>query len=311
MSQRRKSKNPEVLKVAQDIQEIVEGLDPAGASNIDHGALRIDTYQSHLFPVANRWFHYKPNASSSKQQENYSPLPSPEKLPQKRKAEAVKSEPIDLSLDSDDSDCAAASSSHTAKKTKISASADADDLEAVEMSFCVYVETPPPPILSTRKANTKPLPSKTTTLGPFECMSSFTFPEFLDIIATACQTNTANLPLPSLQWRFDRPNNSKPKPVTNTTGFKVMVKALIDRRKDYVFSIFMAPPSFVKVELVCDLSIVRCSLIPCQPWKESGDEGPKVPLNFEYGIDDLHGGGSVLSIRDQLVRTCFPFDILS
>ncbi|KAJ7858265.1 hypothetical protein B0H14DRAFT_3447395 [Mycena olivaceomarginata] len=118
------------------------------------------------------------------------------------------------------------------------------------MSFCVYVETPPPPILSTRKANTKPLPTKTTTLGPFECMSSFTFPEFLDIIATA-----------------------------------LMVKALIDRRKDYVFSIFMAPPSFVKVEL---------------PWKESGDEGPKVPLNFEYGIDDLHGGGSVLSIRDQL-----------
>ncbi|KAJ7896356.1 hypothetical protein B0H14DRAFT_2558269 [Mycena olivaceomarginata] len=275
MSQHRKSKNPEVLKVAQDIQEIVEGLDPA---------------------VANRWFHYKPNARSSKQQENYSPLPSPEKLPQKRKAEAVKSEPIDLSLDSDDSDCAAASSSRTAKKTKRSASTGADDLEAVEMSFCVYVETPPPPILSTRKANTKPLPTKTTTLGPFECMSSFTFPEFLDIIATACQTNTANLPLHSLQWKFDRPNNSKPKPVTNTTGFKVMVKALIDRRKDYVFSIFMAPPSFVKVEL---------------PWKESGDEGPKVPLNFEYGIDDLHGGGSVLSIRDQLVRTCFPFDILS
>ncbi|KAJ7865713.1 hypothetical protein B0H14DRAFT_2573705 [Mycena olivaceomarginata] len=240
MSQHRKSKNPEVLKVAQDIQEIVEGLDPA---------------------VANRWFHYKPNARSSKQQENYSPLPSPEKLPQKRKAEAVKSEPIDLSLDSDDSDCAAASSSHTAKKTKRSTSTDADDLDAVEMSFCVYVETPPPPILSTRKANTKPLPTKTTTLGPFECMSSFTFPEFLDIIATA-----------------------------------LMVKALIDRRKDYIFSIFMAPPRFVKVEL---------------PWKESGDEGPKVPLNFEYGIDDLHGGGSVLSIRDQLVRTCFPFDILS
>ncbi|KAJ7871176.1 hypothetical protein B0H14DRAFT_3439634 [Mycena olivaceomarginata] len=249
MSQRRKSKNPEVQKVAQDIQEIVEGLDPA---------------------VANRWFHYKPNARSSKQQENYSPLPSPEKIPQKRKADAVKSEPIDLSLDSDDSDCAAASSSHTAKKTKRSASTDADDLEAVEI---------------TRKANTKPLPMKTTTLGPFECMSSFTFPKFLDIIATVCQTNTANLPLPSLQWRFDRPNNSKPKPVTNTTGFKVMVKALIDCRKDYVFSIFMAPPSFVKVEL---------------PWKESGDEGPKVPLNFEYGIDDLHGGGSVLSIREQL-----------
>ncbi|KAJ7929879.1 hypothetical protein B0H13DRAFT_1859365 [Mycena leptocephala] len=122
MSQRRKSKNLEVRKVAQDIQEIVEGLDPA---------------------VANRWFHYKPNARSSKQQENYSPLPSPEKLPQKRKIEAVKSEPIDLSLDSDDSDCAAASSSHTAKKTKKSASPDAENLEAVEMSFCAYVETPP------------------------------------------------------------------------------------------------------------------------------------------------------------------------
>ncbi|KAJ7858264.1 hypothetical protein B0H14DRAFT_2577881 [Mycena olivaceomarginata] len=108
MSQHRKSKNPEVLKVAQDIQEIVEGLDPA---------------------VANRWFHYKPNARSSKQQENYSPLPSPEKLPQKRKAEAVKSEPIDLSLDSDDSDCAAASSSRTATRFWLEMGSDISSLE--------------------------------------------------------------------------------------------------------------------------------------------------------------------------------------
>ncbi|KAJ7716062.1 hypothetical protein B0H16DRAFT_1476962 [Mycena metata] len=262
MSQRPKSKNPEVRRVAQDIREIVEGLDPA---------------------VANRWFHFKPNAKSSKQQENYSPLPSPEKLPHKRKAETVKSEPIDLSLDSDDeSDHATASSSKKRKKTT---STDAANPEPIEMSFCVYVETPPPPILSMRKPNTKALPAKTTTLGPFECISSFTFPDFLNIIATACQTNTANLVLPSLQWKFDRPNNSKLKPVTNATGFKVMVKVLTDRHKDYVFSIFMAPPTFIKAEL---------------PWKESRNEGPSVPLNFEYGIDDMQSQGSVLSIRDQL-----------
>ncbi|KAJ7037749.1 hypothetical protein C8F04DRAFT_1256631 [Mycena alexandri] len=246
MSRRHKSKNPEVRKVAQDIHEIVQGLDPA---------------------VANRWFHYKPASGSSRQQENYSPLPSPEKASLKRKAdsETVKSEPIDLSFDSD-SDCAVLSSSHTNKETKKSASTDSESGEAVEMSFCA-------------------LPPKTTTLGPFEFATPITFPDFVEIIAHACQTKTANLNLPSLQWKFDRPNNAKLMPVTNATGFKVMLKALTDRHKDYVFSIFMAPPSVIKAEL---------------PWNQSGDAGAKGPLDFEYGIDDMPGGSSVLSIREQL-----------
>ncbi|KAJ7868717.1 hypothetical protein B0H14DRAFT_3441024 [Mycena olivaceomarginata] len=81
-----KSKNKEVQCVQEDIQDVINGLDPS---------------------TRMRWFAYKPHASSSKHQENFSPLPSPEKPVRRtstRRTEDsdVKTEPIDLSLDSDD-----------------------------------------------------------------------------------------------------------------------------------------------------------------------------------------------------------------
>ncbi|KAJ7155294.1 hypothetical protein C8R46DRAFT_1041461 [Mycena filopes] len=256
-----KPKSKELQKIDQDIREIAAAA-PRG------------------------WFRYKPDSGSSKQQENYSPISSPEK-PAKRKAATIKSEPIDLSLDDSDSDCAVSSNERSKKKKKkqkAPTTDDDDDDDTVDMSFCLYVQTPPPPILSTRR-NTKPLPPKVTTLGPFEITSASSFSEFISVIAAACDTNKANLSLDSLQWKFDRPANSKAKPVTNDVGFRVMVKALVARRKDYDFSVLMAPPSAVKTEL---------------PWARPG-ESSKTPMNFEFGVDDLAGGGAgVLSIRDQI-----------
>jgi hypothetical protein len=55
-----------------------------------------------------------------------------------------------------------------------------------------------------------------------------------------------------MQWRFDRPNNAARRPLTTETGLKVAIKSLVERKKDYNFTVYMSPPSLVKKELVSD-----------------------------------------------------------
>jgi hypothetical protein len=137
------------------------------------------------------------------------------------------------------------------RKQSVPDNGDGNTNESVEMSCYVYVETPPPVSLNIRKNPTKPLPIQSTELGPFKFDSSTDFPEFLSMIATACQSTVNNLPVSSLKWKFDRTKNAEKKGLTNKTAYDVMIKSLKDRKKDYVFSVFMAPPMFMKKELVC------------------------------------------------------------
>jgi hypothetical protein len=118
------------------------------------------------------------------------------------------------------------------------------------MSFCIEVETPAPLVLSVRKSNAKPLAPKTTVLGPYEIKSSICYPDFLRIIAKACRTQTENLVLTSMEWKFDRPNNAKRRPLTNDVGLGVAIKTLKAHHRDYAFTVFMSPPSPIKQELV-------------------------------------------------------------
>ncbi|KAK7038436.1 putative proline-rich protein [Favolaschia claudopus] len=282
-------------------------------------------------PIAGtQWFMFKPNASSSREQENYSPLPSPTKTPKPppnyyadTRAEST---PIDISSDSDsntdsdqethvsptpvddvdeatpeivsrpakkrksrvpvgDKDGNAESPEPRAKKRKSKAAAPVDDdPDALDMSFCLEVETPSPPVLTVRKSNVKPVPPKTTTLGPFEIKSDIQHPQFIRIIAKACQTTRESLVLASMEWKFDRPNTSRRRPLTDEVGLRVAIKALADRRKDYAFTVFMAPPQATTQDL---------------PWLDrAGDSGP---LNFEYTLDELTTpGNSVISVRQQI-----------
>lgn len=190
-----------------------------------------------------RWFRYKPSSNSSRKTADFSPIPSPTKSKpstSKRKSVArVKTENID-GLESDSSIEIMDKPSVKKKPKRLSAPADEEETEPVEMSFCLYVETPAPPVLNVRRTNAKP-PPKTTTLGPYEFPSSIDYADFLCILSEVCRTNTSNLNHASMEWVFDRPNNSKRKPLTNDTGFGVMIKALKNRHKDYVFSIYMSP----------------------------------------------------------------------
>ncbi|KAJ7857928.1 hypothetical protein B0H14DRAFT_3637440, partial [Mycena olivaceomarginata] len=214
-----KTKNKEVYCMQEDIQDMIDGL--------DHGT-----------KARMHWFMYKPHASSCKNQENFCPLPSPEKPVNHtlkcctEDESSLKTEPIDLSLNSDDkfqimsspypkkrsvipwsgnainnhndNDCDL--SPPRKKKRSSAASSDGNDDEEnppVEMSFFIEVESLAPPVLSVRKGNTKPLPPKTTVLGPFEIMSSISYYKFLRMIAKACHTQAENLVLTSMEWKSD------------------------------------------------------------------------------------------------------------
>ncbi|KAJ7934810.1 hypothetical protein B0H13DRAFT_1854808 [Mycena leptocephala] len=155
------------------------------------------------------------------------------------------------------------------------------------MSFFIEVETPAPPLLSVRTKNTKPPAPKTTLLGLFEFSSSISYPNFIRIVAQACRTQTENLVHSSMQWKFDRPNNAKRRPLTNAVGLGIAIKTLKERKKDYAFTLFMAPPSPIKAEL---------------PWlTNSNEDDPAGPLDFGFSIDELTApGNSTLSLREQI-----------
>ncbi|KAJ7927072.1 hypothetical protein B0H13DRAFT_2312852 [Mycena leptocephala] len=249
-----------------------------------------------------RWFAFNPNASgSSKYQENISPLPSPQKPQHRSKRRTaddnIKTEHIDLSLDSDD-DVQVLSSPNKGvaffeddndndschdrppprKKTKssVAAQSDEEDDDSVDMSFFIEVETPAPPLLSVRTKNTKPPAPKTTLLGLFEFSSSISYPNFIRIVAQACRTQTENLR----------------RPLTNAVGLGIAIKTLKERKKDYAFTLFMAPPSPIKAEL---------------PWlTNSNEDDPAGPLDFGFSIDELTApGNSTLSLREQIISAFF------
>ncbi|KAJ7362614.1 hypothetical protein DFH08DRAFT_1073694 [Mycena albidolilacea] len=248
---RSKSKNKEVQQVQQDINEMIEDLSPE---------------------VRNKLFAYKPHVLSSHQQENYSPISSPAKPDSKRRADAtpaVKAEPIDLSLDSD-----IEISSPPRKKRR--------DL-LLRTSWTNWMTNP------LKSRNAKPILPKTTTLGPYEFRSSVTYPDFLAMIAKACQTRPENLSLSSMQWRFDRPNNAACRPLTTEIGLKVAIKSLAERKKDYDFTAYMCPPSLV---------LVKKEL----PWiREARNDNTPSPLDFDYTIEELSApGSSILSVREQI-----------
>ncbi|KAJ6454364.1 hypothetical protein C8R45DRAFT_1189504 [Mycena sanguinolenta] len=264
MTGTKKNKSKEVQNVQGDIDEIVDGLDPA---------------------VRQRWFGYKPTSSSSSRAQ-YSPLPSPDKPVKPSKS---KRKSIDENAQPNSDSEIEVIPSRPNKRVKTSSPEfdehqDEDD-DSVEMTCYLYVETPAPPVLHVRKAPTKSLPPQTTDLGPFLFQSSIGYTDFLRILADG-HTKVANLATSTIKWKFDRPSNAAKKSLANETGFKAMIKSLQDRHKDYVFSVFMAPPSPVKQEL---------------PWllNEHDVKPGGSTLDFEYNLDAT-ASSSVKSIRDQI-----------
>ncbi|KAJ7128456.1 hypothetical protein C8R44DRAFT_732798 [Mycena epipterygia] len=172
---RRKAKQNGVEEVQEDVNDLIDGLDPA---------------------VRARWFRFKPESTSSRQEENYSPMPSPVKTTAKGKRKADLDVKTDHGDYTSDSNIEILNTPPPKKKTKRSSRPSVDEDEpddSVDMAFCIEVQTPPPPILALRRTSAKAPPPKTTELYPYKFNSAKDYPDFLQVIAKACQTTTSNL----------------------------------------------------------------------------------------------------------------------
>lgn len=119
-----------------------------------------------------------------------------------------------------------------------------DDEERVEICMYVNVETPPPPMLRVGGRVTKAPAIKITPRGPFILYSTASYTEFLSVIAKGVVAGSTDcLTRALMEWRFDRPQNAAKKPVTNEMGYKVMMKTILERKKDHCVTVSMPPPT--------------------------------------------------------------------
>ncbi|KAJ7906136.1 hypothetical protein B0H13DRAFT_2333720 [Mycena leptocephala] len=141
------ARTKEVQQVQQDVEDTVMELAPM----VRACGLQTARANAAHSQVRNRWFHYKPESSGSKQQNSYSPMPSLIKeltasTSKRQKTKRAADENV-FTLDSDSSESVQIlSSPKKAKKRKRSLPAVdvSEDEDSVEMSFYLYVETPPP-----------------------------------------------------------------------------------------------------------------------------------------------------------------------
>ncbi|KAJ7934890.1 hypothetical protein B0H13DRAFT_2305347 [Mycena leptocephala] len=265
------AKDKEVQRVDDDIRDIVNGLVPA---------------------VRKRWFGYNPESSRSSK-DKYDIFSSPDK-PTISSSKKSKKRKTDRENDNEpeaddnnslsDSDIEIVSTKKPSKKREASLPAADDDDDTVDMSK-------PPSTCSERpQTNSKPPPVKTTDLRPFEFKSNILYTDLLRILADGCQTKPRNLAVNSMKWKFDRPGNAAKKTLANEIAFKVMIKSLKDCGRDYVFSIYMLPPTVVKKELPWyNLDDVPASVKSVHEQIASIDAASSQDLNElleEYPIDN-------------------------
>jgi hypothetical protein len=75
-----------------------------------------------------------------------------------------------------------------------------------------------------------------------------------------------------------------------------MIESLVDRKKDYVFSAYMPPPTPVKTQLVRVLK----ALLSCPDAKFPAVDKDAPPRDFEYNLNAT--SSSVKSIQEQIAR---------
>ncbi|KAJ7477742.1 hypothetical protein B0H11DRAFT_2424782 [Mycena galericulata] len=232
----------EVQSIAGDINEIVGNLPPEGMLCQLPGFTA--SWLRHL-PVQTRWFRFKPGSRSSKHNENFTPVSSPAKPKKRKSSEKQKSR----TNESSDVEIVGTPPKRKKKKSVPTEERDEDE-DSVEMTVYLYVQASPPPLVQVRRNTAAKAPApKITPVGPFLFQSSLSYADFSAMLAKGCRTKANHLPVNSMEWKFDCPTNSAKKPLSNADGYTAMIKTVKDRRKDFVFSVYMPPPSVVKSEL--------------------------------------------------------------
>ncbi|KAJ7866871.1 hypothetical protein B0H13DRAFT_1897856 [Mycena leptocephala] len=204
-----------IKQVQKDIRDTIAELDPSTHPQVQQ-----------------RWFLYNPKTCSRcKQQNTFSPMSSPTKQSTSGKRMNPKPDAAaenDIDIDSDSSIEILPSLPRNKRKRASPEVTEDDEDDSVDMKF-------------------EASPATNIGIGAVQVQIHHQLPQ---ILATGCHTSTANFSIASMKWKFDRPGNAAKKPFANETVFDVMITSLKDRKKDYVCSVFMLPPTEVKKELM-------------------------------------------------------------
>jgi hypothetical protein len=133
-----------------------------------------------------------------------------------------------------------------------------DEAPGMACSAYIHVHIPPPPIRVSGKVVKAPQ-VQIRKSGPLLFDTSVSHAVFLDQLATAVPCRRVALPQSQLRWRFEKPLKGDEKPLTGNSGFRAMIAALRERKKDRVIIIAMPPPQEVKESIVCPSQYKRAT----------------------------------------------------
>ena len=112
------------------------------------------------------------------------------------------------------------------------------------------MSTFPPPPQTRVTAKSKARQPQIHKSGPLIFNTSLSHAEFLDQLATTVPCRRVALPESQLRWKFEKPINGDEKPLSGEVGYRAMVEAARERKKDRVLVIAMPPPQEPKESVV-------------------------------------------------------------
>jgi hypothetical protein len=145
----------------------------------------------------------------------------------------------------------------TSNSKNVEISLESDNEESRLCSAYIHVQVPPPPLTRVSGKGVKPLLPQIHKSSPLIFKTSISHEVFLDQLSSTVPCRRIALPHSLLRWKFEKPIKGDDKPLTGEAGFKAMVTALDEKKRDRVVIITMPPPVEVKGHSVCPL--ILCS----------------------------------------------------
>ncbi|PCH38910.1 hypothetical protein WOLCODRAFT_158448 [Wolfiporia cocos MD-104 SS10] len=171
--------------------------------------------------------HYIPPADATKEEKS-NPIPR-----NKRKAKA-------LSATADSTPSVSDDESVTQSTTR---GQKAARLDTQELKITAYIHV----VTYVTSATTRSAKAKQSLniakRGPFFFYTASTFSSFLTELAKTVPCRRDVLAVSKLQWRFESPRTSKPKPLADENGYKALISSVEQRKKDHVIVVIMPPPA--------------------------------------------------------------------
>ncbi|KAJ7153040.1 hypothetical protein C8R43DRAFT_1126890 [Mycena crocata] len=142
-------------------------------------------------------------------------------------------------------DPAASRPSKAQKKLYPAPSPSVSDRSDRKCAVYVYVSKPAPKPIGRAKSAPHPVAER----GPFFFPLTATFPEFCTSLAKTVGCQSTALHLPSIKWKFTKPDKDPLKALSNDDGFEAMVISIDERSKDLNIAIHLPPPLITAIDL--------------------------------------------------------------